>query len=45
MTRDRQKELRKAKQIRDTLGVWVAARFMCKRGWSLEAARHILLGV
>jgi len=42
---DKQKQLRRAQHIRKTLGTWVAARYMYKRGWSLEAARFILLGV
>jgi hypothetical protein len=43
MNRDRQKEIRRAKHIQKTLGTWTAARFMCKRGWSLEAAHYVLL--
>jgi hypothetical protein len=35
----------RAKRIQRSLGVWVAARYMYKRGWSIEAARFILLGV
>lgn len=42
---DKQKQLKRALHIQKTLGVWVAARFMAKRGWSLEAARYVLLGV
>lgn len=42
---ERQKQLRRAQHIRKTLGTWVAARYMAKRGWSIEAARYILLGV
>lgn len=42
---ERQRQITRAMQIRKTLGVWVAARYMYKRGWSIEAARYILLGV
>jgi hypothetical protein len=42
---EKQKQLRRAQHIKKTLGVWVAARFMAKRGWSIEAARYVLLGV
>jgi len=42
---NKQKEIQRALNIQKTLGVWVAARFMCKRGWSIEAARYVLLGV
>ena len=39
------KQLIRAQNIQKTLGIWVAARYMHKRGWSIEAARYILLGV
>jgi len=42
---EKQKQLRRAQHINKTLGTWVAARYMARRGWSLEAARYILLGV
>ena len=42
---EKHKQLRRAQHIKKTLGTWVAARFMAKRGWSIEAARYILLGV
>lgn len=32
-----------AKQLARTLGYYVAARFLFKRGWSIEAACWILL--
>lgn len=38
-------QIEKARQIRDTLGAFTAARYMARRGWSLEAARFVLLGV
>lgn len=38
-------QIEKARQIRDTLGAFTAARYMAKRGWSLESARFVLLGV
>ena len=38
-------EIQRAKNIGKSLGVWVAARYMYKRGWSIEAARYVLLGV
>lgn len=34
-----------ARHIRRTLGTYRAARFLAKRGWSIDAARWILLGV
>jgi hypothetical protein len=37
-------ELTSALRIRRTLGVKVAARYMAKRGWSIEAALWTLLG-
>jgi len=41
---DRQKQLRKAMNIYKTLGPWVAARYMARRGWSIEAALYVLIG-
>jgi hypothetical protein len=38
-------EVARARHIRRTLGTYVAARFLAKRGWSIEAALWILLGV
>ena len=35
----------RARHIRKTLGTYIAARFLAKRGYSVEAARFILLGV
>jgi hypothetical protein len=37
------KNIRRARHVMRTLGAWVAARYLYKRGWSLEAARFILL--
>ena len=34
----------RAKSIAKTLGIRLAARYLAKRGWSLEAALWILLG-
>lgn len=31
--------------IRKSLGTYTAARYLAKRGWSVEAALFILLGV
>ena len=39
-----QKELDRAKIIRKSLGVKVAARYMFLRGWSIEAALYTLTG-
>jgi hypothetical protein len=41
---DKQKQLRRAQHIQKTLGVWVAARYMALRGWSIEAALWVLVG-
>ena len=38
-------EVERARHIRRTLGTYAAARFLAKRGWSIDAARWILLGV
>ncbi|MGZ8888009.1 MAG: hypothetical protein ACXW1D_00455 [Halobacteriota archaeon] len=38
-------QIEKARQIRDTLGFFTAARYMARRGWSIESARFVLLGV
>lgn len=38
-------EIERARHIKRTLGTWVAARFLAKRCYSIEAARFILLGV
>jgi hypothetical protein len=38
----KQKEIRRAQVIRSSLGVWVAARYMALRGWSVEAAVYVL---
>jgi len=35
-------QINRARHIRRTLGAYVAARFLAKRGWSLEAALWIL---
>jgi hypothetical protein len=35
----------RAKRIHKSLGTKVAARYLALRGWSIEAARYILLGV
>lgn len=36
--------IRKARGIAKSLGYKVAARYMAKRGWSIEAALYVLLG-
>lgn len=38
-------EIERARNIKKTLGMFLAARYMAKRGWSLDAARFVLLGV
>lgn len=38
-------KIERARHIRRTLGTFRAARFMAKRGFSVEAARWVLLGV
>lgn len=37
-------QMEKARQIKSTLGIFTAARYLQKRGWSIEAAVFILLG-
>lgn len=37
-------EIARAKNIAKSLGVFTAARYMCKRNWSIEAALYVLLG-
>lgn len=37
-------QIEKARQINRTLGTQTAARYMAKRGWSIEAALFVLLG-
>ena len=37
-------EIKRAKIIAKSLGAFVAARYMAKRGYSLEAARFVILG-
>lgn len=34
--------IERARSIQRTLGTYKAARFLAKRGWSVEAALHIL---
>ena len=36
--------IKRAKHIQKTLGTFTAARFLCKREFSIEAALYILLG-
>jgi len=38
-------QLTRAKRIQRSLGAYTAARYLALRGWSLEAARYVLLGV
>jgi hypothetical protein len=38
------KEIQKARNIRKSLGLKVAAKYLKNRGWSVEAAVYILLG-
>ena len=38
-----QNEINRAKSIAKSLGYYVAARYLAKRNWSLEAALWILL--
>ena len=38
-------QIEQARAIHKTLGTYTAARYLALRGWSLEAARYILLGV
>jgi hypothetical protein len=38
------KEIQKARNIRKSLGLKVAAKYLKNRGWSVEAAVWILLG-
>jgi hypothetical protein len=42
---ERQKQLMRARAIRRSLGVYTAARYMELRGWSIEAALFVLVGV
>lgn len=37
-------EIERARQIRKSLGITTAARYLAKRNWSVEAAVFILLG-
>lgn len=37
-------QIERARHTKRTLGTHCAARFLCKRGWSIEAALFILLG-
>lgn len=37
-------QVEKARQIARTLGFHCAARYLCKREWSVDAAVFILLG-
>jgi hypothetical protein len=37
--------VRRARHIARTLGVYCAARYLAKRGVSLEGARWVLLGI
>jgi hypothetical protein len=37
-------EIRRARIIRKSLGVYTAARYLCNRQWSIEAALFILVG-
>lgn len=39
---DKQKQLRRAQHIKKTLGTRAAARYMVKRGWSIEATRYVM---
>jgi len=41
---DRQYQIVRAQRISKSLGFYTAARYMCIRGWSIEAARYVLLG-
>jgi len=36
-------QIDRARHIKRTLGTFKAARYLNKRGWSIEAALHILL--
>lgn len=38
-------QIERARAIKRTLGVPVAARYMALRGWTIEAAVHVLAGV
>lgn len=44
LRRDASNQIDRARAIRRSLGIKVAARYLRKRGWSLEAALYILLG-
>lgn len=38
-------EIEYARSLKEVAGTRSAAGFMCKAGWSVEAARYVLLGV
>lgn len=42
--RQNKTELEQARIIKRTLGIKVASRYLCIRGWSIDAALHELLG-
>ena len=42
--RDAVAQIDRARKIKRSLGIAVAARYLKKRGWSLEATHYILLG-
>jgi hypothetical protein len=42
--RDAVAQIERARKIKRSLGIAVAARYLKKRGWSLEATHYILLG-
>lgn len=44
MARSMQSEIVRAQRINKSLGTFTAARYLAKRGWSIEAAQYILLG-
>jgi hypothetical protein len=44
-TRKSVSQITRARMISRSLGFYVAARYLALRGWSLDAARFILLGV
>jgi hypothetical protein len=44
-TRKTVSQITRARRIARSLGFFVAARYLALRGWSLDAARFILLGV
>lgn len=45
MIRSNIANIKRAKAIQKSLGVFTAARYLAIRGWSIEATRYILLGV